>query len=113
MENMIKAGILMSDAQREALDKLIKEQQVAASKWLHYWQEYSAFDTWQFWLHVIMLVAPLIVLYFSMDWKRALQLGFYGFNVHVWFGYIDVFGTTQTFWIYSYKMVPFIPNSVG
>ena len=103
----------MSSAHREALDKLIKEQQEGASNWLNYWLEYSAFDTWQFWFHVIMFLAPLIVLYFAMDWKRALQLGFYGFNVHVWFGYIDAFGTSQTFWTYPYKMVPFIPNSVG
>ncbi|MEH7180582.1 CBO0543 family protein [Neobacillus vireti] len=103
----------MSSAQREALDKLVKEQLEGASNWLRYWFEYSAFDTWQFWLHVLMFVGPLIVLYFAMDWKRALQLGFYGFNIHVWFAYIDSFGTTQTFWTYPYKMVPFIPNSVG
>lgn len=112
MENTIEVGISMS-AQREALDKLIKEQREGAANWLKYWLEYSAFDTWQFWLHVIMFVTPLIVLYFTIDWKKALQLGFFGFNFHVWFGYIDAFGTTQTFWTYPYKMIPFIPNSVG
>ncbi|WP_045518814.1 CBO0543 family protein [Neobacillus niacini] len=103
----------MSDAQKEALNKLIKEQQKGASQWLNYWQEFSAFDTWQFWFHVIMFVAPLIILYFALDWKRALRLGFYGFNVHVWFTYFDDFGTTQALWTYPYKMIPFIPHSVG
>ncbi|MFB3170009.1 CBO0543 family protein [Neobacillus sp. 179-C4.2 HS] len=103
----------MSDAQKEALSKLIKEQQQGAAQWLKYWQEYSAFDTWQFWFHVIMFVSPLIILYFAMDWKRALQLGFYGYNVHVWFGYFDDFGASQGLWTYPYKMIPFIAHSVG
>ncbi|WP_307193392.1 CBO0543 family protein [Neobacillus niacini] len=103
----------MSDAQKEALKKLIKEQQEGAVQWLKYWQEFSAFDTWQFWFHVVMFVSPLIVLYFAMDWKRALQLGFYGFNVHMWFAYIDDFGATQALWTYPYKMIPFISHSVG
>ena len=100
-------------AQKEALDKLIKVQYEGARDWLHYWQEYSAFDTWQFWFHVILLVAPLVILFFTIDWKMALQLGFYRFNVHVWFGYFDAFGTTWTFWTYPYKMIPYIPNSFG
>ncbi|MEH6993746.1 CBO0543 family protein [Neobacillus drentensis] len=100
-------------AQTEALHKLIKEQREGAKQWLHYWQEFSAFDTWQFWFHVIMFVTPLIILLFAMDWKRALQLGFYGFNVHVWFGYFDDFGATQALWTYPYKMVPFVAHSLG
>jgi hypothetical protein len=100
-------------AQKEALAKLIKEQQEGAREWLEYWQEFSAFDTWQFWFHVIMFLTPLIILLFAMDWKRALQLGFYGFNVHAWFAYFDDFGTTQALWTYPYKMIPHIPHSVG
>jgi hypothetical protein len=103
----------MSDAQREALHKLIKEQQEGSHQWLKYWLEYSAFDTWQFWFHVVMFLSPLIILYFAMDWKRALQLGFYGFNVHVWFGYFDDFGSTQGLWTYPYKMIPFVAHSLG
>ena len=103
----------MSDAQKEALHKLIKQQQEGAAQWLKYWQEFSAFDTWQFWFHVVMFVSPLIILYFAMDWKRALQLGFYGFNVHVWFGYFDDFGSTQGLWTYPYKMIPLVSHSFG
>jgi hypothetical protein len=103
----------MGEAQKKALEKLIKEQQEGALQWLKYWQEFSAFDTWQFWFHVVMFLSPLIILYFALDWKRALQLGFYGFNVHVWFAYIDDFGATQALWTYPYKMIPFISHSVG
>jgi len=103
----------MSGAQREALGKLIKEQQEGAVQWLKYWHDFSAFDTWQFWFHVIMFLAPLIILYFALDWKKALQLGFYGFNVHVWFAYFDDFGATQALWTYPYKMIPLVSHSLG
>lgn len=103
----------VGEAQKEALAKLIKEQKEGARSWLHYWHEFSAFDTWQFWFHVVIFLAPLVILFFTIDWKRALQLGFFGFNVHVWFGYFDAFGTSQALWTYPYKMIPFIPNSAG
>ncbi|WP_319830074.1 CBO0543 family protein [Bacillus solitudinis] len=38
---------------------------------------------------------------------------FFGFNVHVWFGYFDAFGTRQGYWTYPHQMFPFIPNSLG
>jgi hypothetical protein len=113
MKNTIEAGITMSSQHTEALNKLIKAQREGASNWLRYWQEYSAFDTWQFWFHVFMFIAPLVILYIAMDWKRALQLGFFGFNVHIWFGYFDDFGSTQALWTYPYKMIPFVAHSIG
>jgi hypothetical protein len=98
--------------QNNLLNKINEEQQTISDHWLTYWKDYSSFNTWQFWLNLIIFIIPLIVLYFKLDRKRAFQIGFFGFNIHVWMGYIDAFGTKQGFWEYPYQMIPFIPNSL-
>lgn len=41
----------------------IKEAQEAVfDLWNEYWLEYSAFNTWQFWFNVLMIILPLIIL---------------------------------------------------
>jgi len=99
--------------QNEALEKISEKQQEIASDWFHYWEDFSSFSTWPFWFHVVMFVVPLIVLYFKLDRKKALELGFFGLNIHVWFAYFDTLGTRQGFWTYPFQMLPFLPNSVG
>jgi hypothetical protein len=85
-----------------------------ASKAVHdYWFSYSNMSTWQFWLLVALLLLPLIALYFLLDRKRALLIGFFGLNAHVWFQYIDTFGITNGLWNYPYKVVPFLPVNLA
>jgi hypothetical protein len=100
-------------SQNDALLKISEKQQELARDWLTYWNEYSDFSTWQFWFHVVMFCVPLILLYFKIDRSKALHLGFFGFNIHVWLGYFDAIGTRQGFWTYPYQMVPHVPNSLG
>ncbi len=80
-----------------------------------YWMKYTNIDSWQFWLMVVMLIVPLIVLYFKIDkdkYKYFLVL-FYGFNIHVWFAYIDSFGVRRGFWEYPHSLTPYFPFSMA
>lgn len=96
-----------------SVNKLIEKQQGIAKDWATYWADFSSFSTWGFWFNVAMFALPLILLYFTLDRKKAFQIGFFGFNIHVWFGYFDTFGTVQGYWTYPYQMIPFMPNSFG
>jgi hypothetical protein len=60
---------------------------------------------------LLLLLVPLIILYFVLNRKKALLLGFYGFNVHVWFTYIDAPGVSFGFWGYPYRAIPFFNYS--
>jgi hypothetical protein len=103
----------MSDEQKQFLQKLVSEQLESARNWTEYWFQYSHMGTWQFWFNIVMLVVPLIFLYFFLDRKKALHIGFFGFNIHVWFTYVDVTGARFGFWSYPYQSIPFIPVSFG
>ncbi|RSL29456.1 hypothetical protein D7Z54_31150 [Salibacterium salarium] len=101
------------DSQYELLNKIAEKQQEIASDWATYWTEFSSFSTWGFWFDVVMFALPLLLLYFKLDRTRAFQIGFFGFNVHVWFGYFDTFGTVQGYWTYPYQISSYLPNSLG
>lgn len=95
------------------LDRINEKQQVLSHEWFNYWRDFSSFNTWQFWLMLLLFIVPLIIIFFNIDRKHAFQIGFYGFNVHVWFGYIDRFGTGQGYWDYPYQWLIFLPNSIS
>lgn len=98
--------------QKKVIDTLNEKQKAFTQDWSEYWHQYSSFDTWQFWFMVIIFIVPLIVLYFKLDRSKAFHLGFFGFNIHVWLGYIDRFGVGSGFWEYPYQPVIILPNNV-
>lgn len=100
----------MEAGQIDYLQHLNSLQDQLAQAWIGYWRQYTL-GTWQFWLHVAMFFLPLVVLYFFIDRRRALQIGFFGFNVHVWFTYIDAFGIRHALWNYPYPTIPLLSVS--
>ncbi|MGP4063433.1 CBO0543 family protein [Oceanobacillus sp. M65] len=103
----------MNDEQQQLLTDLEKDHTDITKGFTDYWRNHSSFDTWQFWLHVMFLLVPLVILYFKIDRKKALLIGFFGFNVHVWFTYIDTFGAKLGFWSYPFQLMPTITVSLG
>ena len=100
----------MKEKQLEALN-LIRSMTEGLSEFqMEYWKSYSNFGTWQLWLIIIMTIAPLIVLFFSIDKNRMLLLGFFGLNYHVWFHYVNAAGISLGLWEYPYQVVPFLPS---
>lgn len=103
----------MPSEQMNQLKKLKETQKELASLWRDYWFDYSAFDTWQFWVNVAFIIIPLIFLYFFIDRKKIFLLGFFGFNIHVWSVYLDATFTRANYIEYPYKAIPFIPIHFG
>ncbi|GIQ69304.1 hypothetical protein DUZ99_04800 [Xylanibacillus composti] len=103
----------MSEQQREMLERINEMQRQLTSTWIDYWREYSSFSTWQFWVNVLMFVVPLVVLFMILDKRRALQIGFFGYSVHVLFTYIDSISHRFGYGQYPYQMVPFTSGNLG
>lgn len=99
--------------QSEQIETIKDKQLDFTDSLVTYWREYSSFDTWQFWVCVAALVVPLIVLYFKIDRSKALLLGFYGYSVHIFFTYEDIFGANKTYWFYPYKILPVLSANLS
>ncbi|WP_242447705.1 hypothetical protein [Priestia endophytica] len=82
----------MTTNQQEYLEKIHNIQEKLANTRTEYWHHYSNVNYWQFWVVLSAFILPLVILYFLIDRKKAFHLGFYGFNVHVWFHYMDTAG---------------------
>jgi len=95
--------------QFELIEKIRKAEVQQSERWVNYWNDYSNFHTWQFWVVLAMLIIPLIALLLFIDRRKIFQLGFYGYGVHIFFAFTDVIGVSRGWWIYPYKLLPGLP----
>jgi hypothetical protein len=108
--NMLLGGIEMNDKQTEYLNKIRSITEELSQIQIDYWKTFSNLGTWQFWVVILMLIAPLIVLYVLLDRNKALLFGFFGLNYHIWFAYVNSIGISLGLWEYPYEILPFIPS---
>ncbi len=103
----------MTQEQHQLFDRINSLQKEMTQLQEDYWWNYVNFDSWQFWTLLLMLVIPLVTLVFAIDKKKLFLLLFYGYSVHMLFGYIDSYGTRNDFWSYPYFLTPFFTYSVS
>ena len=104
--------VKMDQDQSEHLNKIRSMYEQLSELETEYWYLYSNLTDLKFWIVLMLFVIPLIAVYFLIDRKKIFLIGFYGFNIHVWFGYIDIWGVKHGLWEYPYQMLPFLPGSV-
>lgn len=93
------------------IEKIQPLQEQLSGLHVDYWNLYSNFQTWQFWFMILILILPIITLYFLIDRKNIFLIGFYGFNIHAWASYSDSFGVRFGLWKYYYRVLPWFPFS--
>jgi hypothetical protein len=98
--------------QLNIIEQIRKAEIEQSDRWINYWQEFSNFSTWQFWVVLALFLIPLFLLILFIDRKNIFYLGFYGYSVHVFFTYTDVFGTVRGIWIYPYNLLPLLPSNI-
>ncbi|MED3965969.1 CBO0543 family protein [Niallia taxi] len=91
-------------------DKIVYGRKENTDSLINYWIEYSNPLTWQFWVLVAILLVPLAILYIKIDKSKVFLIGFYGYSVHVFFTFIDVYGINSGYWHYPYQVFPALPS---
>ena len=61
---------------------------------------------------ILLLISPLIALYFFLDRKNALSIGFYGLCVHVLFSYVNSYMEREFLWFHPYQLLKQVPISI-
>ncbi|MBT2692796.1 hypothetical protein [Bacillus sp. ISL-55] len=91
-------------------DKIVemgKEGQKALNE---YWWDYALYNSFEYWLMVLFLVAPLVFLFIKINKNKLFQILFYGYSIHVSFGYEDLFGRNMGYWNYPIPVIPVLPG---
>lgn len=88
---------------KEELQKLIES----------YWSDYSDLGTWQFWLVLSLFIIPLIILYFAVDRKRVFEVLFFGYTVHILWGYINIVLENYSLFVHFYFILPYFPFALS
>jgi hypothetical protein len=101
--------MLITKEQGKRLNEILELEEKIDTLWVDYWKDFSSFDTVPFWVIILMLVAPLVLVYFKIDRTKAFQIGFYGFNIHTWFTYSDAIATRTGHVYYPFQVIPVLP----
>jgi hypothetical protein len=75
-----------------------------------YWVEHSIYTSFEYWFMVMLFIVPLIVLFFKIDKSKLFFMGFYGYSIHMLFGYIDFFNKNYGLLNYPFPMIPMVPG---
>lgn len=87
--------------------KMGKEGQEALNQ---YWLDYALYSSFEYWLMVSFLGFPLIFLILKINKEKLFQILFFGYSVHICFGYEDLFGRNMGFWNYPIPVIPSLPG---
>lgn len=89
--------------------KMGKEGQKALNQ---YWLDYAIYTSFEYWLMVLLLVVPFIFLFLKINKNKLFQILFYGYSIHISFGYSDLYGRNLGYWNYPFPVIPALPGII-
>ncbi|MEK5382203.1 hypothetical protein [Niallia sp. FSL W8-0635] len=98
---------------KEFWDKISEQNGIMHSLYTSYWDKFSDFTTWQFWVILVSLILPLIILFFTVDRKRLFEILFFGYTVHLLWAYIDLALSRGGFLTHTHFLTPMLPNALN
>jgi hypothetical protein len=91
-------------------DKIVKMGKEGQEALNNYWLDYALYTSLEYWLMVTLLIAPLIVLFFKIDKSKIFFIGFFGYSIHMIFGYIDLLSRNLGLLNYPFPVIPMLPG---
>ncbi|ULT59343.1 hypothetical protein L1999_12775 [Neobacillus drentensis] len=94
-------------------DEINRASEKVTSLMHSYWHKYSDWGNWQFWVILLFLLAPLIVLLMKLDRIRTFEILFFGYTVHMLWTYTDLSLIRQGFLDHNNFLLPFLPQGLA
>jgi hypothetical protein len=91
-------------------DKIVKMGKEGQEALNNYWFDYALYTSLEYWLMVTLFIAPLIILFFKIDKSKIFFIGFYGYSIHMLFGYIDLYNKNSGLLNYPFPVIPMLPG---
>ncbi|WP_413303348.1 hypothetical protein AA0X95_25910 [Bacillus sp. 1P10SD] len=98
---------------KQQWERIVEQKVELHSAYSSYWNQYSNFGNWQFWLVLSLLLFPLILLVFTVDRKRIFEIFFFGYTVHILWAYLDIALGHRGFFVHKYFLLPVLPNATN
>jgi len=100
----------LSDEQRNYYNTLMNENVNVTEQFITYWKLYSGYNTWQFWVIILLIIALLGILFYFIDRRHVFLVGFFGFSAHMIFVYTDLIFMRNGLLGYPNHIIPYIPS---
>ncbi|QDP41223.1 hypothetical protein [Radiobacillus deserti] len=98
---------------KEYREKILEQNDEINTLISSFWNNYSGFGTWQFWVVLSLFIAPLILLCFTVDRRRIFEIFFFGYTVHILWAYINIILDRYNFMIHPYSLTSILPYAIN
>ena len=102
----------MEDSRLERFDKIVKMGEEGQKALNEYWMDYALYTTFEYWFMVVLLVVPFVFLFMKINKNKLFQILFYGYSIHMCFGYQDLYGRNLGYWNYPFPVIPVLPGII-
>lgn len=96
----------MKQEQQQMVDKMREMTAKGDDFHTEYWSRFADFENWHFWLNIVFLLAPLILLLIFIDRKRIFQILFFGFAIHALMNYLDSVAVLKGLVFHPFPLTP-------
>jgi hypothetical protein len=102
--------IHLDNTRLSRFDKIVEMGKDGQKALNEYWRDYALYTSFEYWLMVLFLVVPLVILLWKVNKNKLFQILFYGYSIHVSFGYSDLYGRNMGYWNYPFPVIPALPG---
>mgnify|MGYP001097830593 CR=1 FL=1 len=96
----------MKIEQQHMVDKMREMTSKGDAFHTEYWSKFADFQDWHFWLNIVFLAGPLIVLLIWLDRQKIFQILFFGFAIHALMNYLDSVAVVKGLVIHPFPLTP-------
>jgi hypothetical protein len=107
---LLKGMINLENERLSRFDEIVKMGSEGHKALNQYWFDYALYTSFEYWLMVSFLVLPLVLLLLKINKGNLFQILFFGYSIHVCFGYEDLFGRNMGYWNYPIPVIPALPG---
>jgi hypothetical protein len=108
--HLLKGMITLENDRLARFDKIVEMGSEGHRALIEYWRDFSLYASFEYWLMVLILVAPLVILLLKVNKNKLFQILFYGYSIHAAFGYQDLFGRNMGYWNFPFPVIPALPG---
>lgn len=98
------------DERVKQFDKIVEMTRELQKDLTEYFLNYKLYASFEYWMMIAILLAPLVFIMLKIDKKKILQIGFYGYGIHIFISYLDLYGRSSGYWNYPFPVIPELPG---
>ncbi|MER7683261.1 MULTISPECIES: CBO0543 family protein [Bacillati] len=100
----------MNEKRIEHFNEIVNLRKESTEALLNYWEYFTFYTSFEYWLLVGFFLIPLIILIKKIDKSNIFLIGFFGYCIHIATLYSNLLAVNLGLWNYPIQLIPTMPS---